>query len=466
MNHSLLVLSQDAPSRFLAAHMLRARQIDALPCAADEVTPELLNCRGVIIADECGWPLDTGLPVLCLNGAAVQLCEALGGVALPREDRGLCDLSLRSGPLFTELSGEGCMLRRAQPLELPHPLEGIEYAGEACLGFRVKGREVYGVQYPIDRNDPAAGQLLWNFAVLICGAAEDFTEERMVTEICDTLADQARGEVLCTVSGGVDSSLCAVLAHRVLGNRVHCVLVDNGLLRKGERERIASLYSTQLKLPLEEIDCEERFIHALRGFQNAERKESAARRCMAEVLENYLDAHPQIETMVLGTNLNDLQYDAEALNGLKRRLRVVEPLRRLFKDEVRLAADEQELPPEIVSRQPFPASGLCCRVLGEVTVERLRLLRAADFCFRRQVEEGGHARKLYQYYATLCENPDQPETYAVCLRAVQATEMGGMAARLPFDVLESTSREILNDCPGVRRVVYDLSPSAHYTEEG
>lgn len=469
MNRNLLILSQDAQSRATAARILRARQIDAQPCAAAALTGDLLaDCCGVIVAD--AWdglqgllPLLIKQPVLWLNRAAVRLCECCGGTAAEQRQVGLHPLALQQKTLFAELESGEYMLHDVTALQLSAVLQPIETSDGQCLGFCTLDGNQYGVQYPMERNDPVAGQLLWNFAVRICGAKESLTEESMLAEICENL-DAARGEVLLTVTGGVDSSVCAVLAHRVLGPRLHCVLVNNGMLRKDERESIADLFDKHLKVPLEILECENRFLHALKDLHHAQRKESAARACLSEVLNGYLEAHPQIESLILATNVNDL------LNGDRyctpsEGLQVVEPLRRLFKDEIRGVADSLELPPAIVSRQPFPATGLCNRIYGEVTVERLRLLRAADDCFCRRIREGGYDRKLYQYYATLTVNPDSPDSYAVCLRAVQAVEGGAVAARLPFDVLESAADEILTQYPMVKRVLYDLSPSAHYAKE-
>lgn len=248
-----------------------------------------------------------------------------------------------------------------------------------------------------------------------------------------------------------------------------CVFVDTGLFRQGEPENVISTFMDSLGLVVAHVDASEAFLRALSGVRSRDDKERIAAQLMTQVLIKQLSYDPGIRSIVMGANLNDALFgfsasaEMEAVKGAYD-LCVCEPVHDLFKEEVRRLATALSLPDSIALRQPFPASGLALRIFGQVTPERLTVLRAADACFSEEICQGGHAKRLWQYYTNLVDSPDQPDTYAISLRALQVARGGATAARLPFDVLERASERILSEVKGVVRVVYDLTPSNHYGE--
>ena len=415
--------------------------------------------------------LEAGVPILALGGMVSALCRLYGGDASPAAcPRGAVTLGLENDPLFANISGGERVLRSLSDLTLSECLLPLATATERPIGFRHRDLPLYALQYPIERNDPDAAQLLFNFASRICGAADTWDEDAMMNLAVERIRQAApEGRVLCAVSGGVDSTVCARLASLAVGDRLMCVFVDTGLFRQGEPENVISTFMDSLGLVVAHVDASEAFLRALSGVRSRDDKERIAAQLMTQVLIKQLGYDPGIRSIVMGANLNDALFgfsasaEMEAVKGAYD-LCVCEPVHDLFKEEVRRLATALSLPDSIALRQPFPASGLALRIFGRVTPERLTVLRAADACFSEEICQGGHAKRLWQYYTNLVDSPDQPDTYAISLRALQVARGGATAARLPFDVLERASERILSEVKGVVRVVYDLTPSNHYGE--
>ena len=223
-------------------------------------------------------------------------------------------------------------------------------------------------------------------------------------------------------------------------------------------------FTEYMQLPVARVDAADMFLHALSGVSEPKDKERIAGQLMNQVLLRQLAEEPDIKTVITGTNLNDLFFGGYEDQTAFGTVQICEPISGLFKEEVRRLAAVLELPSAFTSRQPFPASGLALRVFGSLTEERLKLLRDADAIFVEEIRQSGQDRRLWQYYATLIDSPDAPGSYAVCLRATQSAAGGANAARLSFDVLEQVSERIRTELPAVTRIVYDLTPSAHYGE--
>ena len=302
------------------------------------------------------------------------------------------------------------------------------------------------MQYPIERNDPDGAQLLYNFATHICGAEAAWDEDAMILLAIERVREAApEGRVLCAVSGGVDSAVCARLASLAVGDRLMCVFVDTGLFRQGEPESVISTFMDSMGLVVAQVDASEAFLRALSGVRSRDDKERIAAQLMTQVLIKQLGYDPGIRAIVMGANLNDTLFgfstsaEMESMKGAYN-LCVCEPLRDLFKEEVRRLATALSLPDSIALRQPFPASGLALRIFGQVTPERLAVLRAADACFTEEIREAGLCQgacgnTIPTWWTARISRAPMRSVCAPCRYRRAAPR----AARLAFDVLERAS---------------------------
>jgi GMP synthase (glutamine-hydrolysing) len=509
-----MILILDFGSQYTQLIARRVRELsvycEILPCNAPAAEMRARAPHGVILS---GGPasvyaegapplpdaaLELGVPVLGICYGMQLLAHRLGG-RVERSDRreyGPARLRVeRAGGLFdgfapgTELDvwmSHGDRIEALPPgFETTGSSDNTTFAAAADTA-----RRLYGVQFhPEVAHTPRGIDVLRNFVVGICGAPRDWTAASFVEHAVERLrADVGtHGRVLMALSGGVDSTVAAALLHRAIGPRLTCVFVDNGVLRKDERARVEALFAGRADFNLRVVDARERFLAALRGVEDPEVKRKAIGRVFIEVFEAEAAEIEGVEFLAQGTLYPDVIESVSFkgpsatikshhnVGGLPERmkLRLVEPLRELFKDEVRRVGAELQLPRELVWRQPFPGPGLAVRVVGAVTAERLALLREADAIVEQEVRAAGLYEQTWQAFAVLLPvrsvgvmGDERTYGQTICVRAVNSQDgMTADWARLPYEVLGVISARIMNEVHGINRVVYDVSSKPPATIE-
>ncbi|MSU25355.1 MAG: glutamine-hydrolyzing GMP synthase [Opitutus sp.] len=358
-------------------------------------------------------------------------------------------------------------------------------------GIEDKKRGFYGIQFhPEVFHTERGGDMIRNFLVGICGAKQDWTTKDFIAQSVAGIREQVgRGRVLLGLSGGVDSSVAAALLHKAIGPQLTCVFVDNGLLRKGERAAVKKLYGDHFKIDLRVVDAAALFLRRLKGVSEPEQKRKIIGRTFVEVFEQSLKSikgraeflgqgtlYPDvIESVSIGGNPASLIKTHHNVGGLPARmkLKLVEPLRQLFKDEVRRVGAALGLPREVVWRQPFPGPGLGVRVMGDITAEKLEILRNADAVLHEEMMASGFYYRVWQSFCVFLPvrtvgvfGDERTYDYVIALRLVESTDaMTADWAKLPHDLLQKISSRITNEVRGVGRVVLDISSKPPATIE-
>ena len=439
--------------------------------------------------------LDLGRPVLGICYGMQKLVQRLGGVVEKSEDReyGRAHFKLeREDPLFAGLPGGRVvwMSHGDRVLRLP-PGFRVLGASESSpfAAVRHESRPIWGLLFhPEVAHTEGGAELLASFARSICGARASWTMEAFVDQaIARVRAQVGEGTALCGLSGGVDSTVAAALVQRAIGSRLHCIFVDNGLLRQGEREQVEQLFRGSLGADLVTVRAEQRFLSALSGVSDPERKRRLIGHLFIEIFEEQAAKLGGADFLVQGTLYPDVIESVSVkgpsatikthhnVGGLpeRMRLRLVEPLRELFKDEVREVGRRLGLPESAIRRHPFPGPGLAIRVIGEVTPERLATLRAADAIVTEEVRRAGLYDALWQAFAVFLPiqsvgvmGDDRTYENAIAVRCVTSTDaMTADWARLPGELLAAISSRIINEVKGINRVVYDVSSKPPATIE-
>jgi GMP synthase (glutamine-hydrolysing) len=397
-------------------------------------------------------------------------------------------------PLFRGLPGEGqrrvWMSHGDRVLALPPDFEVIGTSdGSPNAAVRSLERRIWGVQFhPEVHHTESGGDVLANFVRDICGCEPSWTMQTFIDETIDRVRKQVgAGRAICGLSGGVDSTVAAALVHRAIGDQLTCIYVDHGLMRENESAEVEDLFRDALGVRLVMVDAGERFLSALRGVEDPEKKRRIIGHLFIEVFEaeaaklggaDYLvqgTLYPDVIESVSVKGPSDTIKTHHNVGGLPERMRLelIEPLRELFKDEVRAVGRELGLPDRAVGRHPFPGPGLAIRVIGDVTEEKLAPLRRADAILREEIGKAGLYDEIWQALAVYLPVRSvgvmgDGRTYenAVALRCVTSTDaMTADWSRIPHEVLARISSRIINEVKGINRVVYDISPKPPSTIE-
>ena len=434
------------------------------------------------------WVYEQGLPTLGICYGMQVLTHQLGGRVANVTSREYGHAVLRQNmpdhPIFADLPQEipVWMSHGDRIEELPPGFETLAYTENSPIAA-MGSDGIIGVQFhPEVVNTPQGREFLSNFLYKVCGCKGNWTSENFVEASIQRIREQiGDGRVVCALSGGVDSAVVATLIHRAVGDQLTCIFVNNGLLRREEPERVLATFKRNLKMNLVYVEAQERFLSRLEGVTDPEEKRRVIGEEFIRVFEDEVaERLGEVGFLAQGTLYPDVIESQTPENKASHKikthhnvgglpstmtLKLVEPLRYLFKDEVREAGLSVGLPEEMVFRQPFPGPGLAIRILGEVTQEKLDILRGCDWVVMDEIKAANLYRQLWQSFAVLTDARSvgvmgdyRTYGFAVAIRAVTSEDaMTADWARLPYEVLSRISNRIINEVPMVNRVVYDIT---------
>jgi GMP synthase (glutamine-hydrolysing) len=434
---------------------------------------------------------EAGVPMLGICYGEQTICAELGGKVEAGHHRefGRAEIEIRKdSALFEGIGAVGhrepvWMSHGDRVTALPPGFEVIAVSdGAPFAAIADEARKIYAVQFhPEVVHTPRGKTLLWNFTHLIAGLSGDWTMARFKDEAIARIRDQVgKGRVICGLSGGVDSSVAAVLIHEAIGDQLTCVYVDTGLMRHGESDQVVGLFRNHYNIPLIHVDAGDQFLDALEGVSDPETKRKTIGKLFIDVFDAESARIDGAEFLAQGTLYPDVVESVSARGGPSAvikshhnvgglpdymKLKLVEPLRELFKDEVRALGVELGLHPDFVGRHPFPGPGLAIRIPGEITREKVTVLQQADAIYLDEIRKAGLYDEIWQAFAVLLPVKTvgvmgDARTYenVLALRAVTSTD--GMTAdfyEFPWAVLGKTATRIINEVRGVNRVVYDVT---------
>ncbi len=512
-NVSIIVLDFGSQYTQLIARRLREDKIycEILPYHTKVEDIKAKNPKGIILSggpssvyNEDAYEVDQGvydmgIPVLGICYGMQRIAVDFGGSVIRSDhhEYGKAELEIvgypdNVSPLFKDCDNHRIVwMSHSDRVEtLPEGFKVIATSDNSPYAAIANDeKRVYAMQFHPEVQHSEEGYLmLRNFAKNICGVTEKWKMEHFLKEQIKNIREKVGdGKVLCGLSGGVDSSVVAAMLYEAIGDQLVPVFVDNGLLRKGEREQVEQVFKINLKVPLVVADAKDLFLDRLKGVENPEEKRKIIGHTFIEVFEQEAKKHEGIKFLAQGTLYPDV-IESISVNGPSEVIKshhnvgglpdwmdfeLIEPLRELFKDEVRKIGLELGLPADMINRHPFPGPGLAIRIMGDVNPADLDLLREADVILLDELKASGYYAKTWQAFAVLLNVKSvgvmgDNRTYdnTVCVRVVEAVDgMTATFAHLPHDLLERISRRIINEVDGINRVVYDISSKPPATIE-